>query len=441
MVTEEEFNRRFESIKDNNVKKSVEELFAFYDPEAIVRWWAGLWEPEIGGFYYANSARDYEGFLPDIESGQQISARMQMMTGVDLREFYGEKISEKLIHFYQTKQDEKTGYFFHPQFPADLTKLSTMRYNRDQDWSINMLRKLGSAPLYPTALDRMKNNSSAEVVSAVHGWNPHDGESAREFVRKALRERSDEGWSNFFQTQLTSLVADGVLEDVLDELDAQINPEYGLWVRGVNPENGKYVNLKDEPGEEVPYGIFTMTYKVIIMYNRANHPYPYPIEMMKNAVRAILSCDPGIRVTYIFNPWATLAGLRQNLVKTGRTKELAEYDAVIREFGAEMIHAICVSLGNYRHKDGSFSFLPGHSSPYIYNTPVSLGLPEGDVNATHLVLGFASHISNTLGLEKELPVFHEGHWRLFRELLNCATVKPKKPVPRELLEETKNHKI
>ena len=42
-------------------------LYEMYN-EGMYLWIAGLWEPEIGGFYFSNSARDHEGFLPDLES-------------------------------------------------------------------------------------------------------------------------------------------------------------------------------------------------------------------------------------------------------------------------------------------------------------------------------------------------------------------------------------
>ena len=49
--------------------------------EKTFTWLAGLWEPEIGGFYYSNSSRDNEyvsadsgtyRLLPDVESTVQI---------------------------------------------------------------------------------------------------------------------------------------------------------------------------------------------------------------------------------------------------------------------------------------------------------------------------------------------------------------------------------
>ena len=45
-------------------------LLDLYGDE-MYRWLARLYDPKIGGFYYSNSARDYEGFLPDVESTAQ----------------------------------------------------------------------------------------------------------------------------------------------------------------------------------------------------------------------------------------------------------------------------------------------------------------------------------------------------------------------------------
>ena len=51
---------------------SLKSLYSLYDP-SMLGWLGGLFDREIGGFYYSNSARDDENFFPDIEStGQAI---------------------------------------------------------------------------------------------------------------------------------------------------------------------------------------------------------------------------------------------------------------------------------------------------------------------------------------------------------------------------------
>ncbi len=65
---------RLEKKTSAGFVNAMRELYSIYDPE-LPEWFAGLYEPRIGGFYYSNSARDNEKIpgtdnllLPDIES-------------------------------------------------------------------------------------------------------------------------------------------------------------------------------------------------------------------------------------------------------------------------------------------------------------------------------------------------------------------------------------
>ena len=83
---------RFDGIADPVVREAVRDFYAnFFDPEKLIRWWAGLYDPEIGGFYYSNSARDNAGFLPDMESTYQILWRLHDFIP-DLPGFFGPEI-------------------------------------------------------------------------------------------------------------------------------------------------------------------------------------------------------------------------------------------------------------------------------------------------------------------------------------------------------------
>ena len=175
----------------------------------------------------------------------------------------------------------------------------------------------------------------------------------------------------------------------------------------------------DPPTSEVPYGIFTCAYKVMILYNHGKRLVPYAFRMAENAIRAICSRDPGVRITYIFNPWATLGNLRMNLVNYGTPDDVAAFDALIKDHILEMLAALKCSLGKYRHDDGSYSYLQSGSKDLIYSTPVSLGKNEGDVNANNLVMSFAMHISHTIGQET-IPVFSGEHGEQMRKLLQNA---------------------
>ena len=433
---------RFDVISDTTVRTAVKDFYeTFYDPEAIIRWWAGLYDPELGGFYYANSARDNAGyganlFLPDMESTWQIINRLRPFES-DLAHYLGPEITAKIIEFYQTKQDPDDGYFYHPQWGkgGDDNLMSLMRRTRDQDWAIAALEHLHSAPLYPTALDRARNSAETVDVTVKRlasyaglsktasaprtsaSWQANES-SVKSYVNNLMNTQSCEAWANELDTQISTFEAKGVIRYVLDVLDERVNPEYGLWVKGYNSTTDRYTNLAGN--SETPYGIFTNTYKVMKVYNAGGRLFKYAEKMVENTIKAINSKDPGARITYIFNPWATLGNVRSNLADYGTSAQLATYNRQISENIIEMINSLKSSLGIYKHADGSYSYLPsGCSSPTIYGTPVSLGLNEGDVNAHNLVMSFSMHICNTIGVDT-IPVFNENHGKLMQELLRNA---------------------
>ncbi len=435
-----EWATRFDVISDAETRAAVKDFYEeFYDPEALIRWWAGLYDPDLGGFYYANSARDTKGYLPDMESTYQIVQRLRVLDpNTDLAHFLGPEITAKMIEFYQSKQDPDDGYFYHPQWSKAVSRRNVMRYTRDQDWAITVLKWLHSAPLYPTALDRAAGSAGTVDVTVQRlasqagltpnpaaDWQPNV-QSVTSYVNNLLATKSCESWSNTLQTQLSTFEATGMLDAVLDVLDAKINPEYGLWVTRYDASKDVYYNLMKTPTSEVPYGIYTCAYKVMIMYNAGNRVVPYASKMVENAIKAIESRDPGVRVTYIFNPWATLGNVRENLVKYGTSAMVADYDAQIKANILEMLSALKGSLGKYKRSDGSYSYLQSGSKSTIYDTPVSTGAKEGDVNGNNLVMSFAMHICHTIGLERMIPVFGEQHGKLMQELLaNAPKIRKK----------------
>ena len=425
------WDSRFDRIADPKTREAVRDFYReFYDPEKLIRWWAGLYDPDLGGFYYADSARDTEGFLPDMESTLQIAQRLRPFgPDGDLAAYLGPEITAKMIAFYQSKQDPEDGYFYHPQWTRETSRAKVMRYTRDQDWAIAVLRWLHSAPLYPTALDRAKNADRTAHPTATQDWEPNVA-SVTAYVNNLFATRSCESWSNTLQTQATTFEAAGMLDTVIDILDSKMNPEYGLWVTGYDPETDSYFNLKDTPEPETPYGLYTCAYKLMIMYNAAGRLVPSSTKMVENAIKAIKSRDPGIRVTYIFNPWATLGTVRTNLNEHGTPALTEAYDALIRENVLDMLDAAKCSLGKYRWADGSYSFLQSGSSPTIYGTPVSLGEKEGDVNGNNLVVSFARHICSAIGLSEMIPVFSPRDAALMKELMvNAPKIVKRNPAP------------
>ena len=127
--------------KAAEVYKAIKELYGFFDGDAILDWLAGLYDPNEGGFYYSNSARDFYPYRPDIESTSQalgwaISNGAFLGLSTNLAERFDNTIPDvalKIVNFSRSRQSSADGYFYHPQWPQGKENLQTDRYGRDLD--------------------------------------------------------------------------------------------------------------------------------------------------------------------------------------------------------------------------------------------------------------------------------------------------------------------
>lgn len=162
------FERRWDCAPSQEISAAAQALYALYDPEALIRFFASLWDGERGGFYYSHSARDHEGFDADIESTYQILNIIRNMgaadgTDRDLPLLLGQDMTARIVSFVQGMQSDEDGYFYHPQWRESS---GILRVHRDQLSAIKILEWLGSAPKYATAIGR----ADSDAVSAAFGF-------------------------------------------------------------------------------------------------------------------------------------------------------------------------------------------------------------------------------------------------------------------------------
>jgi hypothetical protein len=72
-LSEDELARdvKWMAIKESvspEIYSALRTWYSNFDGSVSVGWLANLYDTEIGGFYYSNSARDNEPFRPDLES-------------------------------------------------------------------------------------------------------------------------------------------------------------------------------------------------------------------------------------------------------------------------------------------------------------------------------------------------------------------------------------
>ena len=346
--------------------------------EELFVWLAGLWEPSVGGFYYSNSAREEECFLPDVESTAQA---LGWMEGCCMFEDYGNDYTKALppdmlrsiLDFVKGLQSSEDGYFYHPQWGKDI-KLS--RRSRDLSWALGIIKAMGDVPFYDSP------NGVKGSLGAPSALIPEEGEEARsttlppqlqsiEALRRYLDgldiyHRSYSG-GNDLSALRSELAAAGpeIVRCVFDYLNALQNPVNGLW------------------SDASDYHAVNGLMKIGMVYTYFNEPLPNYEQAIMSAIRAVTSDEVPTGITSIYNPWVCISATIDTVRASHGDAEAERLRAVVRANAAEMIRATSRKLLPYRKPDGGYSYCVECTSWTSQGAPVARkNEPESDVNAT-----------------------------------------------------------
>ena len=449
------------------VFEAMQQLAKMFDGSAIIDWMANLWEPYIcvcgkcadegkeiacygGGFYYANSARDYEGFLPDMENTAFVLNWISSHGAFERYSGYAEALPEviknKIIKFVQSLQSNADGYFYHPQWG---TNIKTDRRGRDLSNAVAVLKKLGAEPLYPTALDRLNGKtaalterlglSPAVAVSSVVG-------TASSFEESLKSEKSYMEWlkattNGLFENTAgahtinagkSQIIAAGYLDITLDYFDEK---QEELFLEMKAAYDADPVNNPMPTGlwqRHIDYNAVWGLLKLAPFYSEGNREIKYAEYAMRTCVSCIMiDADEGgnYHMNDVYNQWSSASNLISN-VKKHNKELLPKLYEIANENAVEMIANSIDKLSRFIHEDGTYGYNQGTSAPSLYGTPVSLGLPEGDVNATILASGMYSSVFSVLGYQSiKLCDYRDGE-RFIETIMSLGTAE-KKDVPNE----------
>ena len=431
-----------EATAPADLVQAFKQMERFYDIERVIYWYASLYDPEYGAFYFAPSSRDYDGFLPDIESSAQV---LNALRNAGMFYQYGDsyggdalpaEISELLIEFVRERQSKDDGYFYHPQWG---TAITGVKRGRDMTKALGILSQFGVEPKYPTALDNLGDYSDGDVdtvsaltsplrlstvsaVSRVVSAAEIDSrfESLESFDKwlKETTAKIKENSHNVGHTLSSStsqIKAAGFLDYELDYLDRIQQEIYDEQVAaGLEPTGLFDLNCD--------YASASGLYKITGIYNSGKR-------VLKYADLAASSCidiinipanDPDHvvkNIVYAFNPWGALDRVIDNIENRHKNAELAaSVKAHLLESGASVVYNTMTKLATLQKPDGSFSYYPDHTSSTMQGSYISLGLNEGDVTATGLAIAIYSNMFSTLGLEK-VRLCDDSDRLLFIELL------------------------
>jgi hypothetical protein len=390
----------------------VRKIYSSYDERMLI-WYAGLWEPEIGGFYFSNSARDHEGFLPDLESTAQAVNFIGRQCGLVSDERTGilafpEKYQKKIADFAYNLQDED-GYFYHPQWGKNVT---VTRLGRDLGWAGSLLRPLGIEPKYLRPGERRKQG----VVSPSTPEHLLSLDNFKKWLSGLELDKKSYQIGNFIDSTSGQIVAAGqeYVDALVEHLNATERADNGLWE------------------EEVTYKAVNGLMKIALNYPGFGSVLPYSEAAMNSAIFVIKSDEPITFACEVYNAWAAINSILISLENNRQTERAARLRKTFLDEAPTLIRITGEKLSGTAVGDGSFAYhtaASGRACPTSQGAPVALdGIREGDINgngcSTRAPL---RHMFSAFGTEIP-PFFTSADAEFFFELLDARVPVPKVPV-------------
>ena len=207
------------------LSEAMRELYSLYSDE-LVDWFAGLYDTEIGGYYYSQSARDNEKtvfndkeylLLPDAESTCQAlgfwsGTGMAEKTGGTYVSALPDWMKDDIADYIYGLQDPD-GYFYHPQWGKNI---SLSRRARDFNWSVSMLENFGRKPKYSTILDTDKDEKKdSETLIPDHLSSP---EKFAEYLENTNINERSYNIGNQLSSQFAQIKAMGLGDQLIEIL-------------------------------------------------------------------------------------------------------------------------------------------------------------------------------------------------------------------------------
>ena len=373
-----------------------EEVLATLDLEfnkEALDWLIGLFDGESGGMYYSESARDNAQFEPDIESVCQHQSILQTLGLVEQAEngdwLFPEWYRVCSSEFIKARQDPDDGYFYDPVYRKIAGK---EKLERNTGFANAFLREMREKPLYATPMERMKAAKAEKKSTAENGKNANAGleiyESPESFIAwldDLKSKTSSYVYGSYIASGDSMIRASGLSGVLVDWLVKNQNPENGTWEKNFDMAA---VN-----------GVL----KLCGQFSENGTPYPNLEVLLDNLIDFTKTFTPRTAA----ENWNPLGSLRciveahPNLPPRIREK--------LDQSILEMISNTVEKMRMFRQPDGGFGYLTKGSSVYSNSVVVSLGSPEGDVNAMALMMLVYNEAYRLTGTPRSHP------WKKYRE--------------------------
>ena len=384
------------SYLESDTREALLDLMGIYG-DGFYKWMASLWDPATGGFYYSESARDNDGYLPDVESVGQILAALRNNGlfadyGHDTAKALPAFMRERILSFTDSLQD-RDGFFYHPQWGKNIP---LTRRGRDLSWAQGIYSLLGGKAPYPTADRQISEGKTVQVAEHLR--------SEEAFLNYLYTKHDRKKFFNHLNHELNAqhseIKSAGLMPVLFDFLEREQDPKTGLWGEGVN------------------YNALTALMKGMLIYTQEKRPFRYAEQAVDSAIKMMVSDDEPKRIVDITNPGNALI----NILNTKRRLEGEEAAEKLRlrvaARGAEICRSSVEKLLPYVQKQDVFSFFPYVVGEVSQNVPAAVpGTAEGDVNATVIAYGHLKRVMMLIGV-KDTYIYGGEEYRDFLGIID-----------------------
>ncbi len=435
------------------IAAAVKDYYKMVCTDNVISWWANLYDPAVGGYYFSNSARNTEGFLPDIETTQQAIGQFEssgMFDDIDGNGAPGgygkymnglpEWFRTQVVRFLKSLQDPETGFFYHPQWTKEEVNQHLSRRARDLNRAVGILHYFNSAPTYDTpngdigdgvlwsdytgtettpspthltgrliyastetlAVSKVVPTAEAAIPSHMMSVSTFKAYLAEQLALNKAGKRSFYSIGNEIGSQVSQIQTrdkqldpSGQTQPLGDVLIAWYtenqNPTTGLWDAGLTYDNTNAI------------------LKIGGTYTDFGYLFPNADLAFESCVQLLTTDEEPDAIVEVYNVWYAISNLMINVDKCATSEADRNYANEVRLKLLEMApEAIILSARKqlaFKHEDGSIGYTVGQNCVTSQGMRVAPpGDGEGDVNAT--VIGMGGTIGNclkALGLDGYQP--------------------------------------
>ena len=403
---------------------SLKKIFSLYTQDLYI-WMVNLYDPVTGGYYYSNSARNTEGFYPDLESTAQAINFLTSSGMLDDTNSIPSQISEQICAFAKSLQSPADGYFYHPQWGTNIT---ASRKGRDLGWAVSLITDIGkSIPLYDTP-SGVKGSGGAPGAAAALTTKLETGKVVA--VSKVVSAASSlpdylksiEKWDKYLNDlniTTRSYWAGNQLAAQHDQIKAAGNEYINYLINFLNDKQNKDTGLWAETVSADLYHDVNGLMKISLVYTYYSATIPNAELALESCFKVMLMEEGDEHVCSVYNPWITIDQLLTSIRRSDGDRKESELRARILKMAPSLIDATNKKISGYMLDDGSFGFVAkyGRAQNLSQDARVSPAKEaEGDVNATCIsATGIIANIFDVLGCN-EVKLYSPVDYEVYRVL-------------------------